>query len=107
MEKSAAPYSVRNSFGLELFLHTWIDEWSDFRRGADNVSRLYLMLDCSEVEAFNIGKLYDSLYRIHPRLPVSFYQRCGVPLGELTVVEILAVLQARQHWTPKDCGITH
>ena len=75
MEKSAAPYSVGNSFGLELFLHNWIDEWSDSRRGADQVSRLYLMLDCSEVEAFNIGKLYDSLYRIHPRLPVSFYQR--------------------------------
>jgi hypothetical protein len=47
MEKSAAPYSVRNSFGLELFLHNWIDEWSDFRRGIDQVSRLYLMLDCS------------------------------------------------------------
>jgi hypothetical protein len=60
---------------MELFLHNWIDEWSDSCRGADHVSRLYLMLDCSEVEAFNIGKLYDSLYRIHPRLPVSFYQR--------------------------------
>ena len=56
MEKSAAPYSVGNSFGLELFLHNWIDEWSDFRRGMDQVSRLYLMLDCSEVEAFNIGE---------------------------------------------------
>ena len=26
MDKSAAPYSVGNSFGLELFLHNWIDE---------------------------------------------------------------------------------
>ena len=45
VEKSAAPYSVGNSFGLESFLHNWIEEWSDSRRGADNVSRLYLMLD--------------------------------------------------------------
>jgi hypothetical protein len=64
-------------FGVGVNLRNFLDVWAT-GNDPDDIHRLYLVLDSTEeVNPYIIGKFYDSLFRIHPRLPVTFYHRFG------------------------------
>ena len=79
VEKAASPYSARSTFDFGVSLSNWLDDWQDINEQRDDTTRLYLILDSGpSLWPYIIGPLYESLYKIHPRLPASFYKRFGL-----------------------------
>jgi hypothetical protein len=77
VEKAREPYGKLRMFDVAVSLRNFVNGW-EVPKDQDDVRRLYLILDSgADLNPYIVGKLYDALFRIHPRLPVTFYQRFG------------------------------